>query len=83
MFLLFYNKHMSLLRLLKKPAFTIGQMSRLSNIFDNAGQVILGVVVLSPIISGFDKTNIIVVLSGMVVMIFCWSLSVWLARKGE
>ena len=74
---------MGLLLLLKKPVFTIEQLNRLSNIFDNAGQVILGVVVLSPIISAFDKSNTIVVLSGIVVMIFCWWLSIWFARKGE
>lgn len=70
-----------------KPILTVAQLQRLSNIFDNAGQVIFGVVVLSPFISAlfskFDITNMFVVLSGIVGSTLCWFASVWLAGKGE
>lgn len=66
-----------------KPILTINQFERLSNIFDNAGQVIFGVVVLSPVISGFDRMNWFVILSGIVGVLFCWLASLWIAGKGE
>ena len=66
-----------------KPLFTVNQLERLSNISDNAGQVVLAVVVLTPMISGIEKVNVFVILSGVVVTIFCWLLSVWFAGKGE
>jgi len=66
-----------------KPILTINQLNRLSNIFDNAGQVIFGIVVLSPVISGFDRMNWFVILSGVVGVLFCWFASLWVVRKGE
>lgn len=70
-----------LLRL--KPILTLNQIDRLSNIFDNAGQVVFGIAVLSPIISGFYKINWLVILSGIMGVMFCWTASLWVVRKGE
>lgn len=67
----------------RKPLLTKNQIKRLANIFDNAGQVILAVVVLSPIISGFDRVNVFVVLSGIVGMGACWALSLFFERRVE
>lgn len=66
-----------------KPILTTDQIKRLSNIFDNSGQVVLGVAVLSPIISGVDKLNFYVVVSGIVGTAACWGLSLLFAKKGE
>lgn len=66
-----------------KLSFTTNQFDRAANIFDNAGQVILAVAVLAPVISGFDRTSWFVVISGAAVTIFCWILSLWLSKKGE
>jgi len=74
---------MQLLFLIKQPVFTLSQFDRLSNIFDNAGQVLLGVAVLSPIISGFDKVNFLVLVLGSVGVLTCWIMSLWLAKRGE
>ena len=67
----------------KEPVLSSAQLERLSNIFDNAGQVVLGVAVLSPIVVGFDKVNWFVVVSGVIVTIACWLMSLWFAKKGE
>ncbi len=65
------------------PVFTAKQLARLANILDNVGQVILGIVVLSPIISGFDRVNVLVVLSGIVGVSVCWITSILLAREED
>lgn len=65
-----------------KPILTANQLDRLSNIFDNAGQVVFGVVVLSPVIAGFDTINWAVILSGIIGVIFCWWASLWVIKKG-
>ncbi|TSC65349.1 MAG: hypothetical protein CEO21_433 [Microgenomates group bacterium Gr01-1014_80] len=57
------------------------KLNRLSNIFDNAGQVVFAVVVLSPFVADFDKIDRFVVLSGVIVVMVCWIVSVWLTRK--
>lgn len=67
----------------RKSLLTENQIKRLANIFDNAGQVALGVVVLSPIISGFDRVNVFVVLSGIVGISVCWALSLFFERRAE
>lgn len=67
----------------RKPVFTVKQLERLSNIFDNAGQVIFGIVVLSPLLQSFDKINWLVVVSGIVAMMGCWIMSVGLMKKGK
>jgi TM2 domain-containing membrane protein YozV len=64
-------------------SLTAKQYERFSNILDNAGQVFLGVAVLSPLISGFDKMNWLVVLSGIVVVGTCWIGSILILRKGK
>lgn len=69
-------------RIISKPVFTTNQFERLSNIFDNAGQVIFGVVVLSPLIAGLKQVNWLVEICGIIVTIASWLISVRLARKG-
>ena len=59
------------------------QIDRLPNIFDNAGQVVLGIAVFSPVVSGFDKINPFIVASGIVCVFTCWIASFWLAGKGR
>lgn len=60
------------------------QIDRISNIFDNAGQVIFGLSVVSPLISGFDKINAVVVVLGGFGVLFCWCMSIWLSsQKGK
>lgn len=66
-----------------KPLLTIRQLERLSNIFDNAGQGIFVVAVLTPAIAGFDKLNLLVLIFGIVAALFCWFLSMWVARRIE
>ena len=68
--------------LFRKPVFTPAQIERFSNIFDNAGQVFLGVLVLTPIVQGIDKTNIVVIISGRLYVLSCWIFSIILAQKG-
>lgn len=62
--------------------FNKNQYNRLSSIFDNAGQVVLGIVVLSPIIAGFDKINAIIVILGLLLTIGLWLISIWFSKKG-
>ena len=66
-----------------KPVFTIKQLERLSNIFDNSGQGVFVVVVLTPLVSGLDRIKLSVLLFGVVATFICWMFSVWLAQKGE
>ena len=65
-----------------KPVFTENQFERLSNIFDSAGQVLFGVGVVAPIVSGFDRINLIVVISVLMLTAGLWATSIWLAKKG-
>ncbi len=68
-----------------KPTFTKEQINRLSNVFDNAGQVFLGVAVLSPIVSNLtviDKIQPMVILLGLISAVFCWLVSINFAKKG-
>lgn len=57
------------------------QFERLSNIFDNAGQVFLGVVVLSQLFDKGEKINWFVVVIGLISMIICWVTSVSLISE--
>ncbi len=66
-----------------KPVLTTEQFERLSNIFDNAGQIVFGAGVFTPVLSGIDKVNIYILLSCIVGVLFCWFLSVWLAKRGK
>jgi len=42
----------------REPVFTLGQFQRLSNIFDNAGQIVFGIVVISPLFAK-DSVNLL------------------------
>lgn len=64
-----------------RPILTVKQIDRLSNIFHNAGQVVFGVMVLTPILTGFDKVNLVVLTLGIVVTLFCWLFSIGLSRR--
>ena len=72
-----------MVHLRRKPVFTASQLERFANIFDNAGQVALGVMVLTPLVQGIDKTNIWVILLGAIDVIACWTGSIILARKEQ
>lgn len=65
----------------KHAILTKEQLIRLANIFDNAGQIIFGVVVVTPIVTGFDSTNLPMIVSGLVGAITLWMLSLYLSRK--
>lgn len=65
----------------KRSVFTINQLNRLSNIFDNAGQVIFAIVVLSPLIAGFKQANWLVETCGIIATIGSWLISIRIARK--
>ncbi len=67
----------------KKPVLTFGQIERISNILDNAGQVILGIMVVSPLVSGFDKLDLRVVVLGLFSVLTCWIVSIRLARNKD
>jgi len=64
----------------RKPVFDINQLARLSNIFDNAGQVVFGVAVLSPLIS-LDNFNPLTLILGLTGVLWCWIISLILIRK--
>ena len=62
---------------------TLKQTERLANIFDNAGQVFLAVVVLSPLIqSRITIVNPQVAISGIIAVVVCWVTSVLLSSRG-
>ncbi len=58
-----------------------GQIDRLSNIFDNAGQVALGALVFSQVTGGFDNTRTLVLVYGVAIVLLCWMTSLWLSKK--
>jgi hypothetical protein len=64
----------------KEPVFTIEELQRFANIFDNAGQVFLGVTVLSPLVAGLDTTDPRLVFLGVITTILSWFLS-WRLTK--
>ena len=63
--------------------FTPAQIERFANIFDNAGQVFLAVMVLTPVVQGIDKTNSLVLVLGIIDTLLCWSVSIILAKRKE
>ena len=72
---------MGLLKLLpKRPVFTAEEMLRFANIADNAGQVFLGVMVLTPLATGLDKADRPVLSSGVTGTFVSWLIS-WLLTK--
>lgn len=56
--------------------FTSSQLKRFSNIFDNAGQVLFGTLVLSPLLS---VPNVLLVLLGIAMTLSAW----WISLKFE
>ena len=69
--------------LINKLTFTPSQIDRIANILDNLGQVFFGVLVLTPLVEGFDKTNICVLVLGSIDVIVCWSGSIILSRRKD
>jgi len=67
----------------KEPVLTPSQFSRLSNIFDNAGNVFLAVIVISPFIGNVDKPNWFVIVVGTFLTLASWSFSILLAKKSS
>jgi hypothetical protein len=63
--------------------FTPAQIERFANIFDNAGQVFLAVMVLTPVVQGIDKADILVLIFGVLDMLLCWTVSVILAKRKD
>jgi hypothetical protein len=59
------------------------QIERFANMFDNAGQVFLAVMVLTPIVQGIDKANIWVIILGIIDMSLCWTLGIILAKRKD
>jgi len=56
------------------------QLELVSDIFANAGQVFLGLL-LAAFFSGFDKSRLDLLLSSLVMMFGCWIYGVYLRRK--
>lgn len=65
-----------------KSGLNKNQYNRISNIFDGTGVVTFGITVLGPIIAGFDKVNVIVVLLSLLLTISLWLISIWFSKKG-
>lgn len=59
---------------------TKSQLKRLSNIFDNVGQVLLGTLVLNPLLNPIDEFNSNAIL---IVGLTATSLSWWVSLKFE
>ena len=55
----------------RKRDLTPAQTERFANILDNAGQVFLATMVLTPIVQGIDKTDRLVLVFGIIDMLLC------------
>ena len=66
-----------------KRDFTPAQIERLANIFDNAGQVFLAIMVLAQVVQGIDKSNVLVLVFGIIDMLLCWMVSIILAKRKD
>ena len=66
-----------------KREFTPAQIERIANIFDNAGQVFLAVMVLAQVVQGIDKSNVLVLVFGIIDMLLCWTVSIILAKRKD
>lgn len=71
----------SLKDLFKNGIFTPEELLRFANIADNAGQVFLGMMVLTPFISGLDKISWFLVSFGSAATFACWMISFLLTKK--
>ena len=67
----------------RKRDLTPAQTERFANILDNAGQVFLATMVLTPIVQGIDKTDRLVLVFGIIDMLLCWTVSLILANRKE
>lgn len=63
----------------KKPFFTTNQLGRISNIFDNAGQIVLGSTVIAPLFQ--TNNNVLLPMFGTLNVIVLWALSIFMARR--
>lgn len=66
-----------------KIILTSSHLKALSSILADIGQVVLATFVLTPFVSGVDVEKRFMILSGLVVALFFWSLSVALAEEGK
>jgi hypothetical protein len=64
----------------RKPIFTDKQFDRLSNILDNAGQVVLGITVIGPFFSK-ELINIFIIGNGILAVFALWIISIILSNK--
>lgn len=55
------------------------QLKRLSNIFDNAGQVLLGSLILNPLLTPTNVSDVIII-SGVLMILVVWWVSLKLER---
>jgi hypothetical protein len=67
----------------RRPVLTSEQFERVSNILDNMGQVFFGMLVLTPLVQGIDKTNIWLLVLVVVDVVICWAFSLLLARRKD
>lgn len=67
---------------LNSSGFSKNQYNRISNILDGAGQIVFGVAVVTSLIQGLDNLDLRVLSLGIGVAVFCWVVSIMLARKG-
>lgn len=65
----------------REPFFTVNQFHRLSNILDNAGQVVLGITVVTPFFA--NTISYRSVLFGGLLIFVSWLTSLWLAKRGD
>lgn len=64
-------------------SFLREELLRFANIFDNAGQVFLGGLVIAPFFSGIDFNKALVIPFGMLLTLGCWFFSWWLTREAN
>jgi hypothetical protein len=66
-----------------KQEFTPAQIERIANILDNVGQVFFSVMILTPVVQGIDKADIVVLVLGTIDVVACWTGSVILAKRKD
>ncbi|MFN4212721.1 MAG: sugar transferase [Microgenomates group bacterium] len=72
----------NLLKLIFMKKLTKEELQRLANIFDNAGQVVFGIMVLTPFISKeFDKNKWFLIIFGLLSTFSLWLFSLSLTKK--
>ena len=69
--------------LIQEPFFSKEEMLRFANIADNAGQVFLGSLVLSPFATRLDAERLAMILSGIALTVGFWAISLLLTRKAN